>query len=119
MAVKDDIGRQGEDLAADFLESVGLVVLTRNWRCSEGEIDIVATDDRHRMVVCEVKTRTGLGYGVPAEAVTLAKRRKLRRLAQIWAGRYGHGWFAIRFDVVSVLLLPGEEPRIHHIPEAF
>ena len=68
MAAKDVLGRRGEDLAARYLEQRGLVILSRNWRCRHGEIDLVATDS-HRLVVCEVKTRSGTRYGEPAEAV--------------------------------------------------
>jgi putative endonuclease len=62
-------GVRGEDLAARYLESRGLVVLDRNWRCPEGELDLVATD-RRRLIVCEVKTRSSTAFGHPAEAVT-------------------------------------------------
>src|ERR1700754_1854146 len=65
MAAKDVLGRRGEDLAAHYLEQRGLVVLSRNWRCRHGEIDLVATDAR-LLVVCEVKTRSGTRYGEPA-----------------------------------------------------
>ena len=84
MAAKDVLGRRGEDVAAAWLERTGLLVLDRNWRCSEGELDIVATDPvgAERVVVfCEVKTRSGDGYGSPFDAVTQGKRRKLRRRA--------------------------------------
>jgi putative endonuclease len=63
-----ELGRRGEDLAASYLESHGLVVLSRNWRCREGELDLVLTDGE-QVVVCEVKTRAGTGFGTPAEAV--------------------------------------------------
>ncbi|MTD16687.1 YraN family protein [Nakamurella sp. YIM 132087] len=116
---KDELGRWGEDLAARHLEDTGLVVIARNWRCREGELDIVAADTDGRLVICEVKTRSGTGYGLPAEAVTAGKRRKLRRLAQLFAGEYGRGWMSFRFDVVSVLAPPGATPTITHLAEAF
>ena len=87
MAAKDELGRRGEDVAAGVLERAGLVVLDRNWRCSEGELDIVATDPSTTdpvVIFCEVKTRSGQGYGSPFEAVTQGKRRKLRRLGLLW-----------------------------------
>ncbi|WP_226352919.1 YraN family protein [Pseudonocardia sp. ICBG601] len=74
MAAKDELGRRGEDTAAEYLERAhGMVVLSRNWRCTHGEIDIVAVDPERRLVFCEVKTRSGLRYGEPAEAVTPAR----------------------------------------------
>lgn len=64
MAAKDELGRRGEDTAADFLtERHGMVVLSRNWRCREGELDIVATDPEHRLVLvwhtCESEATSG------------------------------------------------------------
>ena len=65
MRAKDAVGRYGEDVAARHLTEAGLVVLERNWRCREGEIDIVARDG-DVLVVCEVKTRRSTTYGTPA-----------------------------------------------------
>ena len=120
MAAKDEFGRRGEDLAAAWLESSGLVVLDRNWRCSEGELDIVATDGQNMVVFCEVKTRSGERFGSPFEAVTQGKRRKLRRLGMLWlASRTMKGFPRMRFDVIGVLWRPGESPTVEHRLEAF
>ena len=119
MAAKDELGRRGEDLAAAWLEGQGLVVLARNWRCPEGELDIVATD-RRVVVICEVKTRSGERFGSPFEAVTQGKRRKLRRLAMLWVtDSKVKGYPPLRFDVIGVLWRPGEQPTIEHREEAF
>jgi putative endonuclease len=119
MAAKDELGRRGEALAAAWLEGQGLVVLARNWRCSEGELDIVATD-RRVVVICEVKTRSGERFGSPFEAVTQGKRRKLRRLAMLWViDSKVKGFPSLRFDVIGVLWRPGEQPTIEHRAEAF
>jgi putative endonuclease len=116
------LGRRGEDVAAEHLAARGLVVLDRNWRCREGELDLVAADGP-RVVVVEVKTRSGTGFGVPAEAVTPLKAARIRRLAQRWlADRHaagGSGFAEVRFDVVAVLLAAGGEPRIEHYEGAF
>ncbi len=69
MRVKDSLGRHGEDLAVAHLEAAGFQVVTRNWRCALGEIDVVAIDG-DCLVVCEVKTRRSLSMGSPVEAVT-------------------------------------------------
>ena len=120
MAAKDELGRRGEDVAVDVLERAGLVVLARNWRCAEGELDIVATDRDATVVFCEVKTRSGEGFGSPFEAVTQAKRRKLRRLAVLWLTANPVKVFpAMRFDVIGVLWRPGAAPEIEHRAEAF
>lgn len=119
MAAKDELGRRGEDVAAAWLENNGLAVLARNWRCSEGELDIVATD-REKVVICEVKTRSGDRFGSPFEAVTQGKRRKLRRLGLLWiAANPIKGFPALRFDVIGVLWPAGEQPTVEHRPEAF
>jgi putative endonuclease len=121
VAAKDELGRQGETLAVEHLENAGLTVLHRNWRCAEGELDIVATDEATTMVVfCEVKTRRGVGYGTPFEAVTQGKRRKLRRLGMLWLSENRvKAYPTLRFDVIGVLWLPGEPPRIEHRAQAF
>jgi putative endonuclease len=112
-------GRRGEDLATRYLESTGLVVLSRNWRCREGELDLVATDG-HQLVVCEVKTRSGTDYGGPAEAVTDRKAHRIRRLARRWRLAYHvTADCPTRYDIVSVLWPPGGTPRIRHLRGAF
>jgi putative endonuclease len=118
MAAKDVLGRRGEDLAAHYLEQRGLVVLSRNWRCRHGEIDLVATDTR-RLVVCEVKTRSGTRYGEPAEAVDRRKAARIRRVTQSWLAAHHVRWCEIRFDVVAVVLEPGRPVAVQHYEAAF
>src|SRR5262249_40137265 len=77
---KDDLGRTGERVAAEYLERAGLRVLDRNWRSATGEIDIVAAE-RQVLVICEVKTRPGTGFGTPLEAITRHKRARPRQPA--------------------------------------
>jgi len=84
MADKDVLGRAGEDRAARYLEKQGFTVLTRNWRCRDGELDLVVAD-RSTVVVVEVKTRRGEEFGHPFEAIDARKRVRLWRLAIAWA----------------------------------
>lgn len=120
MAAKDVVGRNGEDLAAKYLTGLGLTVVTRNWRCREGELDIVATDGRDLAIICEVKTRSGVRYGSGAEAVDAGKRRRIRRLATLWlADHQARPGIRLRFDVISVLWEPGAQPQLTHIAGAF
>ncbi len=112
---KDALGRLGEQLAAEYLQAAGLRVVDRNWRCSAGEIDIVATLDR-TLVVCEVKTRSGREYGTPLEAVSRRKLARLRHLAVRWVLARGLIFDEIRIDVVSVLKNPSGEFDIEHVP---
>ncbi len=116
--VKGAIGRFGEELAAGWLQDAGLRILDRNWRCAEGEIDIVAADG-DTLVFCEVKTRSGTGFGDPAEAVTAAKSARLRRLALRWLAAHGLGWRELRFDVVTVVRRRDADPVVRHLKDAF
>jgi putative endonuclease len=118
MAAKDVLGRRGEDLAAQYLQHRGLVILSRNWRCREGELDLVATD-ADRLVVCEVKTRTGVQFGLPAEAVDRRKIARTRRATQAWLSMHQVRWAAVRFDVLAVVLEPGRPPAVTHYLAAF
>jgi putative endonuclease len=112
------LGHRGEDLAAAYLTDQGLVVLSRNWRCRTGELDVVATDG-HRLIVCEVKTRSGTEYGDPAEYVTQQKILRVRRATQEWLRRYRVGWCQVRFDVLAVVWPPDAPPTVDHLRGAF
>lgn len=107
------LGQFGEGLAARELERRGLEVLDRNWRCRQGEIDIVATD-HGVLVVCEVKTRRSDRYGSAVQAITPAKASRLYRLGFAW--RDAHAWppGSLRLDVVTVLAARRTAPRITH-----
>jgi putative endonuclease len=114
MKAKDRLGIDGEEHAAHFLHAAGMEILARNWRCSEGEIDIVALDCR-TLVICEVKTRSGVGFGTPLEAVTRPKARRLRRLAVAWLRTQGLAFDQIRIDVVGVLRTAPGEFSVEHL----
>ncbi len=114
----DRLGARGERIAAAFLTDAGLHVLDRNWRCREGELDLVARDGT-ALVFCEVKTRRGTGYGHPVEAVTPAKQRRLRTLAQRWLAAHDEHAPDLRFDVVGVLVRPSRPALVTHLRGAF
>lgn len=114
MGVKARIGEFGEDLAVEHLTQLGYTVVDRNWRCDIGEIDIVALDGA-TVVVCEVKTRSGFGYGSGLEAVTKEKADRLWRLARRWIDEAGRSQAHVRVDVIAVHRLPGSEPCIEHV----
>jgi putative endonuclease len=108
------VGRYGEDVAVRHLAAAGMEVLARNWRCALGEIDVVARDGP-TLVVCEVKTRCGLDYGTPLEAVTARKMARLRRLAARWLAESGQHPPEVRVDVVSVLLRRRGAAVVEHL----
>jgi putative endonuclease len=83
MAKKDGVGRYGERVALRHVVSRGWQVLDTNWRGTDGELDIVALDG-DVLVVIEVKTRSGHGFGHPAEAVTPRKLARIKRLTGQW-----------------------------------
>jgi putative endonuclease len=99
--VTQALGAWGEGLAAAYLDGAGLILLDRNWRCPDGELDIVARDGS-TIVFCEVKTRRSHGLGAPIEAVTRAKARRLRRIATVWLAGYPEERPPVRFDVICV-----------------
>ena len=110
------LGRYGEDLAAEHLTAAGMTVLARNWRCPEGELDLVLRDVDGTVVFCEVKTRSGTGFGEPSEAVGHKKARKLRVLACRWLVEHRPpGGGDLRFDVVSIVRQRGSAARLHHL----
>jgi putative endonuclease len=99
--------------AEQYLESAGFRVLDRNWRCADGEIDIVAADQRV-LVACAVRTRSGAGQQMPA-AISQAKRGRLRRLAVRWLVAHGLLFDEVRVDVVRLLRDQSGTVIIEHI----
>jgi putative endonuclease len=97
------LGRQGEEMAAQWYTDHGYQAVATNWRCRDGEIDLIVRRAR-LFVFCEVKTRNSTTFGSPVEAVTRTKQMRLRRLAARWLQEdcpvHPSG---VRFDVVSIL----------------
>jgi putative endonuclease len=111
-----EIGALGERLAADHLIGLGLRIVSRNWRCRYGELDLIAVDPAADTVVfVEVKTRTGDGFGGLAQAVTAQKARRLRRLAGIWLAAQDQRWAAVRIDVIGVRIGRRRTPELTHL----
>jgi putative endonuclease len=107
MAAKDELGKHGEQVAVDYLLAHDMQILDRNWRCPDGEIDVVAREGR-TLVVVEVKTRSGRTHGTAFEAVTEAKIARLRRLAGRWLGEQSEGFDAVRIDVIALERFAGD-----------
>ncbi len=114
MKAKDVLGRRGEHVAAEYLETQGMQVVDRNWRCAEGEIDIVALDG-DILVVTEVKTRRNLNFGHPFEAVDAAKLIRLHRLMATWCRDHDFAPRVRRVDVVAVVDDGDAEPCVEHL----
>jgi putative endonuclease len=111
------LGASGEEVAARLLEKDGFVIVDRNWRVPEGEVDLIAR--RGDLVVfCEVKTRRTDMWGDPSEAVAVVKQVRLKRLAARWMREKRPGPVAVRFDVFSVIVRDGPT-EVRHIADAF
>lgn len=98
---RQGLGRTGERLAAETLLSKGYCILERNFRCRQGEIDIVAEDEQD-IVFVEVKARRGVSYGLPEDALTMRKRRKLIEVASYYLDLHMCSNRSWRIDVVAV-----------------
>ena len=112
-----EVGRWGEELAAAYVQSLGWRVMSRNWRCRIGELDLVALDGP-RLVFVEVRTLRAGGVIRPEETVIGSKRRQVARVAQVWLSAHveiasGKVWC---FDVLGVRWPAG---ALTHIREAF
>jgi len=112
------LGSQGEELAAGHLRKLGYRILCRNYRCRQGEIDIVA-EEGAVLVFVEVKARGGASFGDPLEAVTPRKRGQIARAAMRYlAENDGHDRPA-RFDVVGVMIQEDGTFTLQLVRDAF
>lgn len=114
----------GETLAAKFLRKQGLKILATNYRCPAGEADLIALapkckDGGETIVFVEVKTRTSDRFTSPESAVDDAKQKHLRAVARYYCSSRDTTGFALRFDIVAIVLAPPAEPKIKHIVAAF
>lgn len=108
------LGRRGEDAAVEYLRGRGMQVVTRNWRCRHGEIDIVARDGAE-LVFCEVKTRRGTGFGTPVSAITAKKAARLRLLAGVYLVEAGGHRGPVRIDAVGILWRGDDLLEVEHL----
>jgi putative endonuclease len=115
---KVSIGREAEQIAADYLEEHGYAILDRNYTFKHmGEIDIVAEID-HTLVFIEVRFRRSRHYGSPEGSLTPRKLRTIRRVAEAWMAHHRRRSGAVRFDMIAVELM-GSDTEIRHHRNAF
>lgn len=113
-----ELGRRGEDAAALYLVRRGYDILERNWTCFAGEADIVARDGE-ALVFVEVKTRSNVEKGFPAEAVDAPKRERYEKIALAYLSEEAYSDIPVRFDVVSIVVLAPDRAFIRHHINAF
>lgn len=110
-------GLKAEEIAASYLENKGWIIVDRRWRCRTGEIDLVARDGSF-LVFVEVKYRSSLDKGLPAEAVDPAKIRKILSAARLYLAVHDLGDVPVRFDVIALWKEKGQG-KVHHYYNAF
>lgn len=107
-------------MAAAWLEAAGSVIIERNWRRPEGEIDLVAREPDGTCIFCEVRSRTGESAGDPLETVDARKQARVIRAARLFLASETVAATGYRFDVVAVTFFDdGRAPRLVHVPGAF
>jgi putative endonuclease len=116
MASHNDLGKIGENIAANHLQRKGYQILKRNWRFNRDEIDIIAIDGEW-LVIVEVKTRTSAWFGEPEMAVTDAKQKSLVRAAEGYIMETDFRG-ETRFDVIGILF-DKQKIQLNHIKDAF
>ena len=110
-------GLKAEDIAASYLQNKGWTILDRRWRCRTGEIDLVARDGSF-LVFIEVKYRSSLDKGLPAEAVDPEKIRKILSAARLYMAVHHISEVPVRFDVIALWKEKGRG-KVHHYHNAF
>lgn len=116
---RKDKGRAAEEAAASHLQQQGWRIIERNWSCRSGELDIIAEQGKILLFV-EVRSRSGISYGMPAESIDARKIQQVRRTAEVYLHRFGLSDRQIRFDAIAVMLGRNLEIRsLEHIEEAF
>ncbi|MBK0421026.1 YraN family protein [Leucobacter sp. CSA2] len=111
---KQELGRRGEQIAADYLAARGMRILDRNWRSTHGELDLVVQDATH-VIAVEVKTRSGTGYGSPLQAITPQKAARIRRTLFDWVREHKMRGAALRMDVIGIVIRAGEPPKLDYL----
>lgn len=115
MAAHNELGKWGEDLAADYLQRKGYTIIERDWKSGRRDLDIVAKNG-NVIVFVEVKTRRNSLYGQPEEAVDYRKLQSLQQAINHYI-KFRHIRQEVRFDIISVVGTIGSEPDIQHIQD--
>lgn len=115
--MKKELGRQGEEIAARYLQKKGYRLLDRNYYTRFGELDVIC-EKNQELVFVEVKARTSIKYGFPEESITAKKKEHLRKAALIYIDSLNRPFRGMRFDVITILM-EKDDKKINHIKSAF
>ena len=115
MATHNELGKWGEDLAADYLQRKGYTIIERDWKSGKRDLDIIAQDG-NVIVFVEVKTRRNRLYGEPEESVDYHKLQNLQQAISHYV-KFKHIRQEIRFDIISIVGTVGTDPDIQHIQD--
>ena len=118
MAAHNDLGKWGEEVAAEFLLSNGYTILERDWKDGHRDIDIIARTADETIVFVEVKTRTFDAIAKPEDAITKQKIKSIGKAANAYVKAY-QLWDELRFDVITIIGNRKENAQINHIADAF
>lgn len=118
MAAHNDLGKWGEEVAAEFLASNGYSILERDWKDGHRDIDIIARTADETIVFVEVKTRTSDVIAKPEDAITKQKIKSIGKAANAYVKAY-QLWNELRFDVITIIGNRKENAQINHIADAF
>ena len=117
MASHNDLGKEGEDMAVNWLRQNGYEILHRNWRHSHYEIDVIASKNNFRHII-EVKSRYGSKYGYPEDSVSKKKFRNLKRAAdEFLYHNPGHRW--IQYAILAITLSRSKEPEFFLLEDVY
>lgn len=115
MAAHNELGKWGEDLAADYLQRKGYTIIERDWKSGKRDLDIIAQDG-NVIVFVEVKTRRNRLFGEPEESVDYHKLQNLQQAICHYV-KFKHIRQEIRFDIISIVGTVGTDPDIQHIQD--
>ncbi len=117
MAIQQEVGKRGEQIASDYLTEKGYKILERNWYFRKKEIDIIAEKDDF-LVIAEVKSRSVGFQENPRDAVNMKKQRFLIQAANAYVNKYDID-LEVRFDIITVIFYNKNEYKLKHIDDAF
>lgn len=117
MAIHNELGKRGEEIAAAYLADKGYRILNTNWRCARAEVDLIA-DQQGTIVFVEVKTRSSVDYGQPEEFVSYKKEKQLEFASSVYIEMRKHEG-EIRFDIIAIVFENKDLYKINHIEDAF